>query len=129
LADDLSAGHRYNAACAAALAGCAQGKDAAALESKEYARLRRQALDWLRADLEAWGGLLDKEPDKIRPILVQQLRHWLVDTDFAGVRGPQALAQLPEAERQPWQKLWDDVASLLARAQARTTPEKESGAK
>src|SRR5262249_5363468 len=28
LADDLQAGHRYNAACAAALAGCGQGKDA-----------------------------------------------------------------------------------------------------
>jgi tetratricopeptide (TPR) repeat protein len=129
LADDLSAGHRYNAACAAALAGCGQGQDAAALESKEYARLRRQALAWLRADLEAWGQLLDKEPDKIRPILVQQLRHWLVDTDFAGVSGPQAFALLPQPEREPWQKLWVDVASLLARAQANTTPKSESGAK
>ena len=28
LADDLGAAHRYNAACAAALAGCGQSKDA-----------------------------------------------------------------------------------------------------
>jgi hypothetical protein len=73
--------------------------------------------------------LLDKEPDKVRPVLVQQMRHWLVDTDFAGVRGPQALDKLPAAERQPWQKLWDDAADALARAQAKTTPEKKSDAK
>ena len=57
------------------------------------------------------------------------MRHWLGDPDFAGVRGPEALAKLPEAEREPWQKLWDDVANTLARAQADTTPEKKSAAK
>jgi tetratricopeptide (TPR) repeat protein len=41
LADDLKAGHRYNAACAAALAGCGAGKDADKLEGKERAHLRR----------------------------------------------------------------------------------------
>jgi serine/threonine-protein kinase len=126
-ADDPRTAHRYNAACAAALAGCGKGKDADKLDGTERARLRRQALAWLRADLEAWGGLLDKQPDKVRPVLIQRLGYWLVDTEFAGVRGPQAFARLPEAERQPWQKLWGDVASLLARAQVRTTPKKDSG--
>jgi hypothetical protein len=37
------------------------------------------------------------------------------DPDFAGVRGD-ALAELPEAERQEWQKLWDDVEALRKRA-------------
>ena len=129
LADDLGASHRYNAACAAALAGCGQGKDADKLDGKERGRLRRQALDWLRADLDGWRRLLDKKPDKVRPVIVEQMRHWLEDTDFAGVRGPEALAKLPEAERQPWQKLWDDVADTLARAQANTAPEKKSAAK
>ena len=46
------------------------------------------------------------------------MRHWREDIDFAGVRGPEALAKLPEAERKPWQELWDDVANTLARAQA-----------
>jgi tetratricopeptide (TPR) repeat protein len=122
---DARAGHRYNAACAAALAGCGQGKDADKPDAKELARLRQQALDWLRADLDAWGRLLNKEPDMARPILVQQMRHWLADTDFVGVRGPQALSQLPEAERKLWQRLWDDVANMLARAQGKTTPEKK----
>ena len=54
-----------------------------------------------------------------------KLRHWLADPDFAGVRGQEALAKLPEAERQPWQKLWDDVGDLLKRAQGKVTPEKK----
>jgi tetratricopeptide (TPR) repeat protein len=123
--------HRYDAACAAALAGCGQGKDADKLDSEQCARLRRQALDWLRADLEAWGRLLDQEPDKARAAarVIKDLQHWLVDPDFAGVRGPEALAKLPKAERQPWQQLWGDVADMLARVRGKTAPEKKSRAK
>src|SRR5262249_25493380 len=113
LAANLKAGHRYNAACAAALAGCGQGKDSSTIDDKEHARLRREALDWLRADLDAWRRLLDKEPDKVRPVIVQQMQHWLADPDFAGVRGPAALAGLPEAERPAWRRLWVDVAETL----------------
>jgi tetratricopeptide (TPR) repeat protein len=51
--------YRYNGACAAALAGCGQGENSARLGDKEYARLRGQALDWLRIDLEAWQQLLE----------------------------------------------------------------------
>jgi serine/threonine protein kinase/tetratricopeptide (TPR) repeat protein len=115
--------HRYNAARAAALAGCSQGKDADKLDSKERASLRRQALDWLRADLEAWGRLLDKEPEQARSAarVTTTLQHWLVDPDFAGVRSPEALAR---DERQPWKQLWGDLAATLARARGKTTPEK-----
>jgi serine/threonine-protein kinase len=112
LAEDLTSGHRYNAACAAALAGCGQGKDAAGLDEKERARLRRQALDWLRADLGAWRRLLEKEPDKARPAVATTTQHWLKDDDFAGVRGEAALGKLPEAERHAWRKLWADVAEV-----------------
>jgi serine/threonine protein kinase/tetratricopeptide (TPR) repeat protein len=128
LADHLGAANRYNAACDAALAGCGQGKDADKLEDTERARLRRQALDWLRADLQAWGRLLDQEPDKVRPMIVKQMRHWLADADFAGVQGAKALARLPEAEREPWQTLWTDVADTLTRAQS-TKPQKKSDSK
>jgi tetratricopeptide (TPR) repeat protein len=127
LAENLGASHRYNAACAAALAGTGQGKDAGQLDAQERARLRRQALGWLRADLEAWGRLLDKAPEEARPAapVAGVLQHWLVDADLAGLRDPKALARLPEAERQLWQKLWDDVTDALARAQRIATPEKK----
>src|SRR5262249_57056862 len=45
--------HLYDAACATARAGCGQGRDAADLDEKTRAGLRRQALDWSRAELEA----------------------------------------------------------------------------
>jgi tetratricopeptide (TPR) repeat protein len=124
LAQNLEVSHRYNAACAAALAGCGQGQDAAALDAKERARLRRQALAWLRADLAAWGRLLEKGADKVRSAAVGVLQHWLVDPDFAGVRGREALAKLPEAERQLWQELWSQVGKTLARAQGENRSEK-----
>jgi tetratricopeptide (TPR) repeat protein/serine/threonine protein kinase len=125
LAEDLKKGHRYGAACAAALAAAGQGTDAARLTGREQARLRKQALAWLRADLEAWGKLLKDEPDKARAIVLQQMRHWLADADLAGVRG-KALAKLPEAERRPWQKLWAGVANALARAQGKKALDEQS---
>jgi serine/threonine-protein kinase len=124
LADKVGGEDRYNAACAAALAGCGEGRDAAGLDDKERARLRRQALEWLRADLGAWRQLLEKGPDQARPAVAKTLQHWLADADFAGVRGPEATAKLPEAERQAWQQLWKDAADLLKRAQRTPGPEK-----
>jgi Tfp pilus assembly protein PilF len=129
LAESLDSGHRYNAACAAALAGSGAGQDAAALDERERGRLRQQARDWLRADLDAWRGVPEKEPDKARPAMIQALQHWLVDLDFAGVRGPEALAGLPEAERPEWQKLWAEVADTLARAEGKAAAEKKSAPK
>src|SRR5262249_12347106 len=48
-ADDVKSAHRYHAACCAALAAAALKPN-----DKEQPRLRRQALDWLRADLAVW---------------------------------------------------------------------------
>jgi serine/threonine-protein kinase len=117
LAADLEMHHRYNAACAAALAGCGQGKDADQTDDKQRARLRRQALDWLQADLAAYRQALKTQPDKAGPTVIAAMEHWQQDTDFAGVRGPEALSRLPEAERQTWSQLWSDVTALLAEAQ------------
>jgi tetratricopeptide (TPR) repeat protein len=119
LAEDLQAGNRYNAACAAALAGCGQGKDASGLGDKERAGLRRQALDWLRADLDAWRKVLEKGPEQARPAVAQLMQHWQQDPDFSGVRGPDALGRLPEAERQGWQQVWADVKKTLEQARGK----------
>jgi tetratricopeptide (TPR) repeat protein/serine/threonine protein kinase len=115
-ADDLRVKHRYNAACSAAVAGCGAGNDTAKLSGAERAALRKQALDWLRADLDAWRRLLDKQPDNTRSAAAQQMQHWLHDPDFNGVRSMAALGKLPEAERQAWSKLWTDVATTLTQA-------------
>ena len=117
--------HRYDAACRAALAGCGRDKGSDKLDDKERARLRSLALDWLRADLEARGRLLDKEPARAAANVAATLQQWLVDAGLGGVRGPQALAKLPEAERPTWQKLWKDVAYLLKRAQEKAVSQKK----
>jgi serine/threonine-protein kinase len=115
LAEDLTNQNRYRAACAAALAGCGQGEDAARLDDAERARLRQQALTWLRADLTAWCQRMGSDPDKARATVLRTLRLWQQVPDLAGVRGD-ALTQLPEAERQMWQPLWADVEQTLGTA-------------
>jgi serine/threonine protein kinase/tetratricopeptide (TPR) repeat protein len=114
-AGDQPSEPRYNAACVAALAGCGQGEDGANLDDTERIRFRRQAYDWLGAELAAWRQLLEKEPEKI-PVFAQTMQHWQQDKDFAGVRGAEAFAKLPEAERQEWQKLWAEIDGLRQRA-------------
>jgi tetratricopeptide (TPR) repeat protein len=119
LAEDVSKGHRYNAACHAALAGCGQGSDADKLAAAERARLREQALDWLRADLGAWAKQLDDAKPQERKALQDQLKHWQDDTDLAGIRDEAALARLPAEEQKAFAQLWADVAELLKKAEGK----------
>ena len=60
LVNDLRLHLRYNAACAAALAGCGRGKDADKLDAKKYAELRDKARSWLWDDLNAWRAVLER---------------------------------------------------------------------
>jgi Tfp pilus assembly protein PilF len=124
-ADDLNAVHRYNAACAAALAGCGQGQDAAGLTPMQRLAWRRQALTWLCADLRAWQRLLARGPIKARPVVAHKIQHWLADPDFNAVRAAEALARLPAEERTAWAKLWANVADTRARAQGNLRPGKK----
>ena len=62
-------------------------------------------------------------------MVAKTLQHWLVDSDFVGVRGPESVAKLPEAEQQAWRKLWADVDAMLARARPMTKPEKKPNTK
>jgi WD40 repeat protein len=117
LLEDYASGHRYDAACGAALAAAGQGNDAAALGAPERLRLRRQALDWLRADLEHWTKTLQSGKQEDRNQVLQKMQHWQQDSDLVGVRDRQGLAALPAAERRLWEQLWADVAGLLGRAQ------------
>jgi tetratricopeptide (TPR) repeat protein len=113
LADNPRAQHRYNAACAAALAGCGRGADARQLDAGRRAELRKQALEWLRADLAGWSRLHER-PEQ-RELARQALEHWQQDKDLAGVRDKSALAALPAEEGTAWRGLWSSVADLLAK--------------
>jgi hypothetical protein len=87
------------------MAGCGQGHDAADLDADGRACCRRHALDWLRVELGAWHRLLAQNPQS-----AAGLGQWLADPAFAGVRDPDALADLPACERRAWQALWAEAA-------------------
>jgi serine/threonine-protein kinase len=119
LAADLQAHHRYNAACSAVLTGCGQGKDAGSLDGKERARLRQQALDWLRADLGALRQRLDRGEPEDQAAVGSEFPKWQQDPDLAGVRDEKALSVLPADERNAWEKLWAEVAALIEKSRPR----------
>jgi hypothetical protein len=113
LADDPRFGHRSEAASAAAEA--ASGKSAYGQATGESAsdRWRKQAFDWLQADLRVFRKLLETgEPADHRGVQ-SALQRWQRDPDLAGLRDPRALEHLPEAERKAWQQLWVDVEGML----------------
>jgi len=111
-ADDLKIQVRYYAARCAALAAAGQGEEAAKLDKKERARWREQALDWLRADLSAYGKLVDGGKPEDRTLVQQRVQHWQRDAELSGIRDAKELAKLPADERQACEKLWADVALL-----------------
>jgi tetratricopeptide (TPR) repeat protein len=116
LRDDARTALRYVAAVAAAQAGCGQGRDAGGLDSREKAQLRQQALAWLQAEIRDWAKLLQRNSPSDRAAVRQALRVWQRDIRLQGVREAGALIQLPEGEREAWQKLWQDVEKIRAMA-------------
>jgi serine/threonine-protein kinase len=116
LAEDPRSGHRYNAARAAALAGCGLGEDGAKLDEAERARWRRQARDWLRADLAAWATTLDIGSPAARALVRKTLAQWQVDPDLTGLRESSAMDKLSTDERTECLALWQAVGELLGRA-------------
>jgi hypothetical protein len=76
-------------------------------------------LSWSSPDAGSWTAWLTGTAagdGALRPVVMQRMQHWQSDSDLKGVRGPEALAKLPEAERQEWQKLWAEVDELRQKA-------------
>jgi tetratricopeptide (TPR) repeat protein len=113
LAEDLKASHLSKAACAAALAAAGQGEDAARLDEKERARLRQQALGWLRADLALRRKALQQGRPGQAAAARAALRNWQTDSALASLRAAEGLKDLPAAEQQAWRSFWADVRNLL----------------
>jgi eukaryotic-like serine/threonine-protein kinase len=116
LADNLQAGHRYSAACHAALAAAGQGEDAAQPDDKERARLRQQALAWLEADLALRKKQLKSRQSGQAARARAALAHWQNDPDLAGIRDKGALGKLPAQQQKAFAQLWADVAATLRKA-------------
>jgi hypothetical protein len=117
LAADPHVSHRYNAACAAALAGCGLGEDAGKLSDAERARWRKQARQWLADELATVDKRMPGASPAHRALLRSTLMQWQANADLAGLREPSALNKLPADERKDWLALWDDVADVLKRTE------------
>jgi tetratricopeptide (TPR) repeat protein len=89
VADNLHSGTRAEAAAASARAGD-----------------RKQALEWLRADLAGWKKLLEAGPATARPQLKQALQRWQKEPAFSPTK-------VPEGERKDWEAFFSDARALL----------------
>ena len=79
------------------------------LGDSDRAGKRGQTLKWLRADLDVITNLISEERTSAKPLSI-----WQNNSVMASVSDPSKLAELPDAERKDWERLWTDVAALLA---------------
>jgi hypothetical protein len=107
LAADLSARHRFLAACCSARAGRVMGPQGT---PEEKSRLRNQALGWMRAEL-ADRVKQAKEAPGDRKKLQEALKEWQATPDLIGVRAPVGLARIPKEERDAWVRFWAEAAA------------------
>lgn len=85
-----------------------------ALTPAEQTRWRKQALDWLQADLSLWARNIEKGGPIPAPACLQGLQRWRHHVHLAGVRGA-AIDKLEPDERDDWRKLWLEVDKLVKR--------------
>ena len=104
---------RFAAARCAALAGFEKGKDQPPPDDAARAALRRQALDWLGADLALASRIVAKRPSKAMEAVHNMLQYWIDEANRASIRDDLALAKLPEKERAEWRSFWEEVEALL----------------
>jgi tetratricopeptide (TPR) repeat protein len=116
LANDLASRRRYDAARAAVLAASARRPNDPPSDDADRTGWRDQALLWLKEDLAAWKGRLKNGKVEMQATIRETLMGWQTNRDLASVRGPEALAQLPENERKAWSALWEHVSSSLKQA-------------
>lgn len=116
LGDDRLSAPRFSAARAAILAAGGQAKDEPSLDDAAKAKLRGQALNWLKAELKAWDDFLESGPPENRATIAQALSCWPKHADLAGIRDA-ALARLPADEQKSFTQLWADAAALARKAE------------
>jgi tetratricopeptide (TPR) repeat protein len=121
LAEQAGLPHRYQAACAAALAATGKGNGSDNLSDQKKAGLRQQAFAWLTAELATRSRLLKNHPKAAAQVLGDTER-WQKDADLAGVRDDRELSRLQRPERADWRQLWAEVEALRRQAGVAISP-------
>jgi len=99
---------RFLPSCAAVQAAAGRGMDPP--PTADRPRVRRLAVEWLTADLEACELKLC-EDEKLRPAVHAMMKKWLDEPMLADVRGAR-IADLPKDEQDEWKMLWTNVEKL-----------------
>jgi hypothetical protein len=110
---------RYYAAWCATLASFNDGTDSKVLTDQERTALRKQALAWLREELQAWQKYLEQEGADRKLVLLVLDSWWIPDGALPNIPPPLArtnLRKLPKAEQAEWLKFDRDVDTVIARA-------------
>jgi eukaryotic-like serine/threonine-protein kinase len=113
----LPSDQHARAAVHAALAAAGKSEDAGKLDDAERTRLRKQALDWLGADLAARSKQVESGKAADRAEVRRTMLHWQEDSDLAGIRDKAALEKLPPDEQKAFTQLWADVTALRKKAE------------
>ena len=79
--------------------------------------MRKQAIQWLQADLNVWQRLLASDAPAERDMARNMLSRWQSEPDLAGLRDPDAVAKLPAEEAAACRELWSSVNATLNSAQ------------
>ncbi len=118
LARDMDSPNRYNAASAATLAASGSGGDKERPDDRLKVHWRKQAREWLAAELAAWERESLSTAPEPRAQAIENLKKWKADPALASIRGEAAYSALPAAEREAWNRLWQQVEqnSRLGRA-------------
>jgi hypothetical protein len=106
-------GYLYDSANSPVLAAAGRGEDGAQLDEGERVRMRKLALDWLRADLVLYTKKMQTGKPEDRAAVQDALRKWQEEADLVSIRDAAALALLPADEKDAFGRLWADVADLL----------------
>lgn len=115
LADDVTIGARYNAACAAAQAGLVSGGDTAgAAEARAW---RDKARAWLHEDLDVWENILAQGDGDFIQMAHDMIAHWLTDADLASVRDDELTGSYDVDERDACRRLWGELNAIYDRLQ------------
>lgn len=117
LEGNLEGSFRYQAACAAFLAGNGLGIEANQIDDQKRLHLRKQALDWLHADLVLNSKMLTSSRLEDRQQSLERLRHWQYDSDLAKLHDPVELSKMSVAERVRCQGLWSELEALVTKAE------------
>ena len=102
----------YEYACFETSAGCQPSGGGNSLVAKEHGDMRADGLKHLQGVMTAWHAMLALNNKTTNALIQGIMKRWLMEPRLSGLRDPDALAKLPDAERLGWEKLWKEVAEL-----------------